>query len=174
MRGQSLTCLLSALAFGSAGAAEVSKSEPARTANRDAFVCPVTVVNEGKGGVYGNEALDVVLNPGGKFVFAPGGAGFVDRDGALGIKVGWERRKKGPLQLSGRRLDGPAGPARAYIYDYGDIGFQPIYLVFPTPGCWEITGRVADASLTFVAVVEKIGDGPGKFEGLGSGWRVSR
>lgn len=174
MLGQSLTCVLSALALGSVGAAEILESLPARPVNRDAFVCPVTVVNDGKGGIYGNESLEVALSPGGKFVFAPGGAGFVDRDGALGIKVAWERRKKGQLQISGRRLDAPARPARAYIYDYGDIGFQPIYLVFPMPGCWEITGRVADASLTFVTIVEKIGEGPGKFQGLGSGWRVSQ
>ncbi len=78
----------------------------------------------------------------------------------MGIKVAWERRKNGKLQISGRRLDGPAGPARAYLYDYGDTGGQPIYLVFPAPGCWEITGHVADASLTFVTLVEKVGEGP--------------
>jgi hypothetical protein len=175
MRRRSITFLLSVLASGSAGAVEVSEALPERAAGREAFVCPVTVVNDGKGGIYGNDALDVVLNPGSRFVFKPGGAGFVDRDGALGIKVGWERRKKGLLQVSGRRLDGPASPARAYLYDYGDIGFQPIYLVFPTPGCWEITGRVADASLTFVALVEKVGEGPAwKFEGLERGWRVTQ
>jgi hypothetical protein len=44
---------------------------------------------------------------------------------------------------------------------------QPNYLVFPAPGCWEITGRVADASLTFVALVEKIREGfPWKFVDL--------
>jgi len=142
---------------------------------RGDFVCTVTAVNGGRGGIYSNNALEVVLNPGSKFVFAPGGPGFVDYDGALGIKVGWERKKKGQLRISGRRLDGDAKRVRAYIYDYGDIGFQPIYLVFPTPGCWEVTGHVADASLTFVTSVEKVGEGPGwKFEGLERGWRVSQ
>jgi hypothetical protein len=90
------------------------------------------------------------------------------------MKVAWSRKKKGHLQVSGKRLDGIAPPARAYIYDYGDDGFQPIYLVFPTPGCWEITGEVADGLLTFITLVEKIGDGPSwRFEGLGRGWRVS-
>lgn len=27
-------------------------------------------------------------------------------------------------------------------------------------GCWEVTGRVGEASLTFVTMVTKIGDGP--------------
>lgn len=52
---------------------------------------------------------------------------------------------------------------------------KPSYLVFPTPGCWEITGRVADSSLTFVTFVEKIGPGPSwNFEGIGQGWRVTQ
>jgi hypothetical protein len=110
-----------------------------------------------------------------KFVFKPDGPGFIDRDGALGIKVGWWRDQKGFLQIRGRRLDGTAGPARDYISDYGDIGFQPIYLVFPTPGCWEITGSVEQASLTFVALVEKIGDSPrSHLSGPPRGWRVSQ
>jgi hypothetical protein len=43
---------------------------------------------------------------------------------------------------------------------YGDKGFQATALVFATPGCWEVTGRVGDAGLTFVTKVVKIGDGP--------------
>lgn len=141
----------------------------------ESFVCPVTEVNGGKGGVYGNEALEAVLWPHGKFVFGPG-SGFVDADGGLGVKVGWDRKKKGQLEVGGRRLDGQAAPAYAYIPGgYGDTGFQPIYLVFPTPGCWEITGGLADARLTFVALIEKIGGDPAwRFEGLEPGWRVSR
>jgi hypothetical protein len=146
--------------------AVASPQPPADTA------CPIT---HPQGGIFGNESLQAVLPGGGKFVFAPGGAGFVDRDGALGIKFGWERLAKGTLYVGGRRLDGDAGPARAYISEgYGDIGFQPIYLVFPTPGCWEITGGVGDARLTFVLSVEKIGDGPTwRFEGLQPGWRLT-
>jgi len=30
---------------------------------------------------------------------------------------------------------------------------QPTELIFPTEGCWEVTGRVGDASLTFVTLV---------------------
>jgi hypothetical protein len=86
----------------------------------------------------------------------------VDHDGALGIKWAFDRLKPGRLFVGGRRLDAAAGPARAYIYDYGDSGFQPIYLVFPTPGCWEISAGVGAAAspLTFVVLVEKVGAGP--------------
>jgi hypothetical protein len=120
------------------------------------FECPVTEPN---GSAYGNEALQAIIGSG-RFVFEPGGPGFVDYDGALGIKFAWVRLIPGRLFVGGRRLDDEAAPARAYIYDYGNEGFQPIYLVFPTPGCWEITGGVSGATLTFVVDVEKIGDGP--------------
>jgi hypothetical protein len=133
--------------------------------------CPVTRQDEG---FYGNEFLRTGLWTGGRIDFRPGGPGFVDRDGALGIKFLFERLVSGKLQVGGRRLDGEAGPARAYIYDYGDEGIQPIYLVFPTPGCWEITAGLGDARLTFVVLVEKIGDGPAwRYEGLRPGERVT-
>lgn len=148
----------------------IAATSPAMSAEAESGSCPVTFL---QGGTYGNEALQAVLPEGGKFVFRPGGAGFVDRDGAPGIKFAWDRLIAGALSVGGRRLDGEAGPARAYMSDgYGDIGFQPIYLVFPTPGCWEITGRIGEAKLTFVLLVAKIGDGPSwRFEGLQRGWR---
>lgn len=112
----------------------------------------------------------------GKVVFKPAGSGFVDHDGALGIKWAFERLKPGRLFVGGRRLDAPAGPARAYISDYGENGFQPIYLLFPTPGCWEISAGVGAAAtpLTFVVLVEKVGDGPSaRMNGPGSGRRIT-
>jgi hypothetical protein len=117
--------------------------------------CPITTTSP-----VGNDEL--LAFSGGKVVFEPGGPGFVDHDGALGIKWAFERLKPGRLFVGGRRLDAAADPARAYIYDYGENGFQPIYLVFSTPGCWEISAGVGAATspLTFVTLVEKIGDGP--------------
>lgn len=101
------------------------------------------------------------LWPNGTVVFKPGGAGFVTRDGSLGMKFGWTRGVRGRLQIEGHRLDGPASPLRAHIPDgYGDFGFQATSLIFATPGCWEVTGRVGEASVTFVTMVLKIGDGP--------------
>lgn len=118
-----------------------------------------------------NDALQAFMPPDGKFVFRPGGGGFVDRDGALGIKFAWNRLIAGALIVGGRRLDGDAPPARAYMNDgYGDVGGQSTYLVFPTPGCWQITGRIGDRSLTFVVQVDKEGNGPDwKYEGLPPG-----
>ena len=46
------------------------------------------------------------------------------------------------------RADVPAG--------YPDTGFQPSGLMFPTQGCWSVTGRIGDGKpLTFVTFVLK-------------------
>ena len=131
--------------------------------------CPVTA----PGGMYGNDAIDVVLPPDGKFVFRPKGPGFIDRDGALRIKVGWNVKIPGQLDVTGRRLDGPAPRARAYTwYRTGKPGGQSNFTVFPTPGCWEIVASVGDRSLTFVVVVEFVAPGPaGRMNGVPQGLR---
>lgn len=136
----------------------------------DAGPRPTQLTCKASNGIQRNDALESVA-PGVTVVFRPGGPGFVDRDGALGIKWGWVRHKAGQLIVGGRRLDGDAPPARAYMNDgYGTRGFQASYLIFPTPGCWEITGRIGDQSLTFIVQVEKEGDGPTwKYEGLPRG-----
>jgi hypothetical protein len=122
-------------------------------------------------GIQRNGVLQAEMPPGGSFVFRPGGPGFIDRDGALGIKFYWVRPAGSALIVGGRRLDAEAPPARAYMNDgYLNADGQPTYLVFPTPGCWQITGRVGDRSLTFIVQVEKEGNGPDwKFEGLPPG-----
>ena len=75
-------------------------------------------------------------------------------DGSIDAKFGWWRGAVGTLRIEGRRLDGPAPPLRANIpTGYGDSGFQAAGIIFPTTGCWEVTGRVGDASLTFVTLV---------------------
>ena len=113
---------------------------------------------------YGNRELSVGpfgLWPDGTVVFKPGGAGFITPDGSLGMKFGWTRGVRGQLRIEGRRLDAPASPLRSLVgKPYEEIGFQATSLVFSTPGCWEVTGRIGDASLTFVTRVVKIGEGP--------------
>jgi len=114
-----------------------------------------------EGGWISNDELRVGSPAGGRIVFRPGGPGFVTSDGSLGWKFLWERFVEGTLRIAGRRLDEPADPLRAEIpAAYGDKGIQPTYLIFPLPGCWEISGRVRDKSLSMVLLVEKVGAGP--------------
>ena len=140
--------------------------------------CNVTVPNGIVGGSsdrddhsYGNSYLSVGpvagLWPNGTVIFRPGGSGFVTADGALGMKFGWQRGARGRLKVTGRRVDQEAPPLRSDIRccygENGETGFQASYLIFPTPGCWEVTAQVGDhegSKLTFVTRVVKIGDGP--------------
>jgi hypothetical protein len=164
---------LAAVALTLVGATCVFCTDAAEIETPASSACAVT---DPRGEIYGNDSLAFVLPPNGTFVFRPGGPGFVDADGALGIKVGGEFRKRGTLLLSGRRLDGAAAPARAYIprsYD-NYVGGMSLYLVFPTPGCWEITGTLAGERLAFIVNVQKIGDGPpGRMSGPPSGSRAT-
>ncbi len=166
-------------AYGlSAGLQAVATHQPAapkvavqRDVLGDRFLlpaCPVTLANgrtppgeRRSAGLHGNDALWTALWPDGVVVFRPGGSGFVLADGSLQMKFPWWRGVRGPLTVEGRRIDAPAPPLRARIPGgYRDSGFQATGLIFPTPGCWEVTGRAGEASLTFVVMVVKIGEGP--------------
>jgi hypothetical protein len=111
--------------------------------------------------LHGNDALSTGLDiHGTTYTFDPrrAGPGVILPDGSLRWpKIGFRRGVRGRLTIDGRRLDAPAPPLRPVIPDgYGDIGFQVAALVFPTPGCWEITGRVGNASLSFVVNVVRL------------------
>src|SRR4051812_9825854 len=106
---QSIQTAIAATLLAVTVAAVAKAEETSSPANP--FQCPVTLK---EGGVLQNDALLVTLPP--KFVFQPGGPGFVDFDGALGMKVGWSRKRKGQLEIGGMRLDEVGPPARAYIY----------------------------------------------------------
>jgi hypothetical protein len=121
----------------------------------------IGILGNSEPGSYGNGLMSVGQWRDGTVIFRPGGPGFVTSDGGLGMKFGWRRGVRGRLIVTGRRLDAPALPLRARVpQGYGDFGFQSTYLIFSTPGCWEVTGRVGDTSLTFVTNVVKIGGGP--------------
>ena len=88
--------------------------------------------------MYGNDAMWVT----------------VPRDAQLDTKMPTVRLISGTLSASARRLDSPAPPAEFHIPDgYGPIGFQAVGVRFPTPGCWEVTQRLADRQLRFTLLV---------------------
>ena len=112
--------------------------------------CLVTTTNGIAGedqvdpGSFGNPQVSVGpfgLWPNGTVLFQPGGAGFVTRDGSLGMKFGWRRGVSGQLKIDGRRLDAVSSALRSEVPSgYSDRGFQATYVIFPTEGCWEVTG----------------------------------
>lgn len=109
---------------------------------------------------HGGPGLWADLPPEGTVTFRPGGPGFVLRDGSLQMKFGWWRAVVAPLTIEGHRLDAVAPPLRAQIPTGYSHSFQATGLTFPTAGCWEVTGRAGEATLTFVVNVVKIGEGP--------------
>lgn len=117
--------------------------------------CPITHPNGSRppGSTFGSEfhgngAIWAGLWPSNVVVQEP------EADGSIGAKFGWWRGASGQLRIEGRRLDGAAPPLGSDVPDgYGDAGFQASGIVFPTEGCWEVTGRVGAASLSFVTLV---------------------
>lgn len=71
-----------------------------------------------------------------------------------GTKFVWWPLSQGTLTIAARRLDGPSAGFHSQISDPGHIGksrFIPSGLIWPAPGCWQVTGTVRGHSLTFVA-----------------------
>jgi hypothetical protein len=133
----------------------------------DARRCPVTIGRPvprtlwwrdllfGWGRAYGNGSLWVGgLWPNGVVIMTRGDVG---PDGRLGMKFGWYRLTSGYLRITGRRLDAPAPPASGLTFPggYGLTGFNASGVIFPTEGCWRVTGRVGRVTLTFVTFVIK-------------------
>lgn len=169
MRSETTFVLLGLLAFVATPSLAGQVSALAPESNVE---CAVTTPNSVAAGEdnpdpasFGNAQVSVGplgVWPDGTVIFKPGGAGFITRDGSLGMKFGWRRGVSGQLRIEGHRIDAVAPPLRSEVPSgYGDRGFQATYVIFPTPGCWEVTGRVGDANVTFITKVVKIGDGDG-------------
>jgi hypothetical protein len=146
----------------------LNPSAPAPLMKSAISSCPVTLPNgkspsapgaPGSEFNLGNEdgTLFTIPWPEGVVIFARDGPGFILPDGSLEMKWPWWRGMPGKLSIGGQRLDAPAPPLRAEITEgYGDSGFQPTALIFPTQGCWEVTGIVGNAQLTFVTLVVQV------------------
>jgi hypothetical protein len=83
-------------------------------------------------------------------------------DGAFRDKfMWWAVGVTGRLTIRGERLDARAPPPWAQISSGWPEGFRgsafwASIVLFPTEGCWKVTGRVRDVSLSFVVnVVER-------------------
>ena len=105
----------------------------------------------------GNGKLYTVLWPNGEIVFEPGGPGEIRPDGSLAMKNPFWRGEgvSGKVSITGRSLHRPGLKVTAEVPEgYGTEGVQATALIFPEPGCYEVTARVGgDASLTFVTKV---------------------
>ena len=124
--------------------------------------CPVTLPGDTAhlAGAYfnhGKDGLWTAVWPEGTVTFRPGGPGHSNSDGSMSMKFPWWNSIEGFLTIEGRRLDAPGemAPHSTDRLDYS--GFVPSGITFPSEGCWEITGTIGDASLTFVTLVVRVG-----------------
>lgn len=154
------------ISLGIKAAAPSSSASPAPTRHvtlpPDSAGCPITAPRRAPSelDMFGAAVADgnVYLWVGG---LGDGGvieadARFVQPDGSIGWKLGWYRITPGTLTISGTRLDAPAPPLGSSVPNgYGPQGFQASGVVFPTPGCWQVTGTVAGNRLTFVTYVDE-------------------
>ncbi len=113
--------------------------------------CPVSVE-----GTYGNGLLSTTLPPAGILHTRR------DDDG-LFQKLGWLPHRGFPdsLVVHGERLDAPSPPLRVLAVSWGyaiapggqQIGGWRSTVKFPSEGCWRITARIEDVSLSYVVRV---------------------
>lgn len=132
----------------------------------DVTRCPVTLPNrksppgeEPGSNYYGNGRLWTGLWPFGVIV---ANRGFVQSDGSIRMKFfWWGQDVQGNFAIRGRRIDAEARPAKTRAKsgwpESGFTGdaFWSSAIIFPTEGCWEITGETQNVKLTFVTLVTK-------------------
>jgi hypothetical protein len=159
-----LALLCASLAACGAGSGSATRTV-ARTAQTAAPSpgCPITIPNGRKPPGerpsledHGNGALWTALPPDGKIV---AGRPFVLPDGSIRIKFPWwgSRRAGAHLTISGSSIQPRGGLTQAKISEglTGAPHFWASGVIFPTEGCWRVTGTAGRASLTFVVFVVK-------------------
>ncbi|MGH2963983.1 MAG: hypothetical protein ACRDMH_01195 [Solirubrobacterales bacterium] len=151
-----VSTLLIACGGGSPGDQATSGKTSGPAPGNTLASCPVTLPNGNapprhhEPNFYGNGRLWVLL-PTYKH---PDG---INPDGSYSKKIPWWEAVSGKqLRVSGERLDGPAPPLRAAVNEAIDSSgsFLASTVIFPTQGCWRITGQAGDVTLTFTIRLE--------------------
>lgn len=158
-------CVALVIAAGCSGSSDPSSEAASAGTSIADGTCPITLPNgslpmdardwagNDPENSHGNGKLWTLFWPYNVVIATPD---FIQDDGAIRMKWPWWRGVRGELRIEGRRLDDDAPPIRSEIPPYyGLSGFQPSGIFFSTEGCWEVTGKVGKASLTFVTLVLK-------------------
>jgi LysM repeat protein len=132
--------------------------QPAAGTTPTGFICPVTEPNGSpppfenySPSHHGNGEIWTGLWPNGKVYMLPDNH---QADGSFSMKWWFWRNSTEPLSIEGHRLDIESDPLRVfYTGGYDDSGIFIVALIFPATGCWEVTARVGESSLTFVTEV---------------------
>lgn len=113
--------------------------------------CPVTLPDTENGSLVDNGVLSAEVTSTGEQT------GRRQADGPIFDKFGWipVDGLVGRLVVNGERLDVPSPPLKGLAVNWGNSfpsgqGSWASAVVFPSEGCWRLTGRVRDLSLTYV------------------------
>jgi hypothetical protein len=148
-----LQVIVTLLVLATVGCASTPSGSPSvSTAASVATVCETTRPNgaippgeQPSPDDYGNGRLYTILPPNGEIVLDP-----------TGIKFPWWRAPgvgvAGDLKIEGHEITTGAAVRAVIPEGYGQR-FQATGLYFPGAGCFEVTGRAGDVSLTFVTKV---------------------
>lgn len=79
--------------------------------------------------------------------------GLLQEDGSYFDKLRWTTILSAPLTFRAVRLDATAQPARWKANEGGSAGSWATAVWFPSAGCWRLTTRVGDVSLSVVVRV---------------------
>lgn len=161
MCGVIVVALLALLGITAFQGTTVGEVEPVVAPSQT--VCPVTIPNgmtppaEGPAlGHHGNGLLYTVLGPDGDILAEHD---FIGTDGSIGWKYPIWRApgvgKAGDLEIMGYELTSGT-PIRSFIPEGYGQRFQASGIYFPDEGCYEITVRSGEASLTFVTKVTAV------------------
>jgi len=78
--------------------------------------------------------------------------------GGIPVAGDWPFQAGDTFTITAERLDGPAEPVNQTQTD--DTMINSLVVMFPEPGCWELTASVRDMSLTIVVDVRPITERP--------------
>ncbi|HSF15823.1 MAG TPA: hypothetical protein VLK65_09740 [Vicinamibacteria bacterium] len=153
-----------AVSYVALAPAQVPTSCPVSLPPETPFTPPTPYPTEAPYGTFwwGTEGLWTMLRADGTWRGVPPDRGYRRgyRDKVFWWRPGYDGRvePRPELEVTGRRIDAEAPPftvpsaTNAHSEDFG--GWTMLTGVdIPTTGCWEITGRYADESLTFVVWV---------------------
>jgi hypothetical protein len=172
-----MVLLLSVALVACAHGGSAGEQHPPGLATLGASRCQVTVPNnstppgERPGqGTDGNGALWTALPLNGRVVgvrqellshprkLPEGVFGIARADGTIAVKFPWWGRRgaKDALTITGIRLDQSASPLRVDAPPGSSTpGFWASRIIFPTEGCWSVTGRARAGALTFIVHVTR-------------------
>ncbi|MEM7360348.1 MAG: hypothetical protein AAF431_14725 [Pseudomonadota bacterium] len=150
----SLACLVALFLNPAHTSAEVSEC-PVTIADNSAITFDTPLKTNGFMGWHGSNQLAALIPSNGKWYFMGPEHNYRNKFWWAHESYDASAEPRPPITISAKRLDAPADPVYRDNATHGrgiDSKWQAmlIGMEFPTAGCWEVTGRYHEHSLTMV------------------------